>query len=725
MLNHDPLKITYVVVHAEDSLEEMSPLQGFGASWPSTLWALRVLAVAPASIPERGWPLEGLIAQRMGGANTLNWLPLLIAALEKIGIDDLGFVTVLMTGSDDVATRVGSWCEKQPRPALHVREKQITNDAEAIAFCDVTLLEHCRTIVEGFSEMLSAPRLVAARNGLGSWMRRKRIPTNFRQVGHNVALPNEMVLTRAERLLVPGKPFIGKNESDYDELAVQSAQAVLELRAKNGFRDFNRIFLPRPGLILTEPALYRPSYAAVPKNKLPTKPMRDALRRLQKQTALWSTITLDDATALMNDIQAQAVIAMRQEELATHFHGVGLMAAQTCSAVLRLRPGVNHVFPALLRYAGNIRTESSTKRLKTLKLFSQVQQHLADSIGTSRIKLIAGYNGSIKIVADSPLELLPVGDLTLALRNDVSRICATPGNLMMGKLIQGSNFSVTLADLCKVLVVSGFSEDDNLKNLMKVALHQVKAELNGKVEVSFINVKSRAEFINALNGSDASILVFDGHGCKDAGKGIGGVVIDGDPVDVWGLRGEARIPPIVILSACDTHSIDALTHATVGNGFLAAGALTVLATLMPIDGRSGAAFIARLLFRLGHFIPVALMRSRCVNWNEVISGFLRMDLAMKTTRSLVKDTDLAIEIANGANFEINIGHPDWYESLLSGITAATGTDPAAVRSEARAVMARSEAIRYIQLGNPEVITIDDGSIEEDVLSARAIQTGPK
>jgi hypothetical protein len=69
--NPDPLKINYVLIQGDDKLDQMSPFQGFGSSWPATLWALRFLAVAPASFVERRWPLDGLLAQRMGGMHRL------------------------------------------------------------------------------------------------------------------------------------------------------------------------------------------------------------------------------------------------------------------------------------------------------------------------------------------------------------------------------------------------------------------------------------------------------------------------------------------------------------------------------------------------------------------------------------------------------------------------------------------------------------------------------
>lgn len=114
VLERDPLRIVYIVAQDDDRLDEVSPFQGFGASWPMTLWALRFLAIAPASILERMWPLDGLIAQRMGGQHLLTWLPLSISALEQLGADEIGLTIVALSGELEVADRVEAWIDKQP-----------------------------------------------------------------------------------------------------------------------------------------------------------------------------------------------------------------------------------------------------------------------------------------------------------------------------------------------------------------------------------------------------------------------------------------------------------------------------------------------------------------------------------------------------------------------------------------------------------------------------------
>jgi hypothetical protein len=62
-----------------------------------------------------------------------------------------------------------------------------------------------------------------------------------------------------------------------------------------------------------------------------------------------------------------------------------------------------------------------------------------------------------------------------------------------------------------------------------------------------------------------------------------------------------------------------------------------------------------------------------------------------------------------ANVDINMREDvAWFDNLLSAIADNNQQEPSAVASKAQAIMALAEAIRYVQLGNPESILIDNG-----------------
>lgn len=68
-----------------------------------------------------------------------------------------------------------------------------------------------------------------------------------------------------------------------------------------------------------------------------------------------------------------------------------------------------------------------------------------------------------------------------------------------------------------------------------------------------------------------------------------------------------------------------------------------------------------------------------------------------------------------ANGDINSDEETWFDNLIYNIAAHRGERRQAVEHKAQGVMARSEAIRYVQLGYPETILVDDGRIRARVM----------
>jgi len=716
VLNSDPLQITYVCVLADERIEDMSPFQGFGSGWDDLRWALPLLARLPGSIVERSLPRDGLISMRMGGMASLFWLPLSISALERLAVDDLGFALVLLAGVDEVAERISAWSKVQPRPTLLLKAPA---SEDSLASVDAAVRDYCRSLMERHRNELSTERRDAASIALDRWPdfspERLDIPWHI----HNASGVNELVLARAGYEAPDAEPFVGRAEAEYDDLVLGAAEEVMRKRADAGLRTFNRIYLPRPSMVLTEPALFRFAYGRRRIGDAAERHANTVIRLFQRQRGLFTQVGKDILTA-MQDPLAQLVVRSRQAELNLHCAAVGLDAATTTSAVVRLRPAVNHVFPTLSRLARNARANGVEARRKTQRLFGDVQRELAEAVGDARLQFIERHGGPIRIVSDSPLELLPAGSLPLALRYDTSRLPATPGNFLVGELAHKPTVIVAPEELCRVLVVTAFKKDDRLRNLVTKAVETIRPQLGGRVAVRMVRVETEEEFVAAVNAADEPILVFDGHGVIDTGDGVGGIDIAGHPVSTWHLRGRLRSPPIVILSACDTQGLDAPSHVTIGTGFLACGARTVLATILPIGGVEGAVFISRLLYRLADFIPAALKaRRRAVNWCEIAAGMLRMVLASETVDALIRpspDRDGAGEqIKLRANYELNMDRPDWYEAMLARLVEATGLPEKDVARKARIALATGEAVRYVQLGHPETIIIDDGSISHDVV----------
>ena len=709
----DPLKIYYIVLLPEVSLEDASPFQGFQLGWSQIDWALEALTPLPADILEIEAPLDALISQRMGGARPLSWNPLWITALEKLTATDFGLFVVLFSGTDEIARRAELWRSLQEFEVLHISTSNIAGLLHPSKLSTSVVVSHCRNVLTAEGSRLDESRRETAAAAIANWRERKPIPIDLKRWGHNVVTPNQMSLLRSNRLLEEGEAFVSKNEAEYNQIILESAKAVFQVREQAGVRPFHFMWLIHPEVYLAEPALFRHAYRRGRSARIENRAAQQVMRLYQTQIGFRAQ-TLPEA-ALSSPL-ARTLMRVRISELRTFTLGVGLTAAQTSSAVLRMSPGVNRAFPALSAFARSVRSEKYEHRRKAFRLYQNIQEQLANSIAKEKLAFIEeDVTGPIKIIADAPLEWLPVGNLPLLLRHQCSRINATPGNLLMGLLAKREVITVPPEVLQDVLIVSAFDPADRLRNMLSQALEILRPRWEGKIKVSFQRVQTVGQFIEALNGFEGAILMFDGHGIYDDGNGIGKLAIGKEQVDVWSLRGQVRVPPIVILSACDTHGLDNLSHATVGNGFLFLGAATVVASLLPLGGVSSAEFIARLVSRLANFIPAALsVQKRVLNWAELVSGMQRMFLASETLNALIGPPDVEGSprhtLQPRANVHIDSHEPDWFDKLLAGIAEHRDEKSGDVARRAARAIAASEAIRYIQLGHPEGILIDDGSI---------------
>jgi hypothetical protein len=604
---YDPLKIHYLVILGTDRPTDVTPFQGFSVSWRAVSWAMEMLATLPADVLERSYSFDDVTAQRMGGLRPLTWAPLSLSALEEVTAEDLGVFVVLFSGEKECAARVADWASRQKRQILHVSTQEVEGAYGPAKFTFELLQAYCLDLLARFASSFSDEQRTTAEALLRKWAEPEERPSGLLEKAHNITRPNYMTLARASRSVENGRPFIGRSEKEYTDTILESTRAVTAVRDQVGIRPFHYWSLLRPALILAEPALYRPRYKAMKLQGLADERIiSKSLRWIQTQKGLHSEIDVRFWEEFQKSPGAQSVISTRASELDTFTLGVGLHAAQSVAAVVRLSPGVNHVFPALSNYARSIRSDRFEARLKTRRLFDSIQDGLRDAVGEDRLAFLQKGAGPIKIISDAPIEWLPVGNLPLSLRYDCSRINATPGNLLMALLAEPLPLVYQPDAFRKILLVTAFADDDPLRAKIVGALKAIQGQWENKVEIIIRKAQSRGELIDALNGFDGLMMIFDGHGADNAEEPVGKLIIGKEAIDVWELRGQVRVPPIVILSACDTHGIDASSQATVGNGFLFLGARTVLATLLPVGGNASAIFIGRLIYRLADFLPTGL-----------------------------------------------------------------------------------------------------------------------
>ncbi len=714
--------VHYCFVLEDDDPRKTSPFQGFSRGWMSLTWAMLRLIDLPADALEPALPHQAVLARRMGGTGGWRWFPLALRVLDDIAIESTAPFWVLFSGTQNVARAVSAWAAKQIAPPLHVTPASWDGAITGEALNGTVIRRHIETTLQ------TVRRQDASLNGdlideaLAVWQDRPRVEAGFPKREHNCTLPNHMTLEAAGMVFSEAAPLVGRTTEDYVAAIVETSEAVQNLRRDVGHVPGFRLTPPLPSLVITAPSLYRHVYQNTRVADRDSTPdpqiVNKVMRFFQRQTSFQWDLEKEELDRLLASEEAKAIVWARQEELEVHTLAVGLRSASTLATTIRVPPAVNRTAGVVRQLAMHARAAEIGRPQKFAKLFSIVQSALRDAVGPDLLRLIASNEGDIKLVTDAPLEWLPVGDLPLGLRFNSSRITSTPGNLMAGELALPNFLRLKTTAFSDVLLVSAFGAEDPIRQMIPGALEAGSPMWRDKLVIRSVEVHDEAEFCAALNSYDAGILIFDGHGGHSDESGVGTLAISGNNIDVWSLRGRVRVPPVVILSACDTHAADR-SHATTANAFIALGARAVLGTLLPINAPRAAIFVARLLYRLADFLPAALaVRGRAVVWSEVIGGMLRMQLITDLLRPYLARNLLTREayehIHAAGNMAINTHRPDWFE-FVAGLTAErVSLSPGQVPDDFRARLPFSDTIRYIQIGNPETILIDDASTMQRV-----------
>ncbi len=427
----------------------------------------------------------------------------------------------------------------------------------------------------------------------------------------------------------------------------------------------------------------------------------------------------------------RALMDSRKADHRCYTAGLGLLASATMTPVLRLEPKINQVRGHLRMLAVSVRVgRSGSPQLKQSRLVRALGAQMRQLVMPAFLERIDQYKvgdvqRGMKLAAEVPLEWLPVAELPLMLRYDVSRIPVLPGNLYLQHCVRQPAI-VSAKELMNVLVIRSFRNDDPLRGVLKSAVDGVFAyDTRSELSVTFKDVNTVQQFIAAVNEHTGAILVFDGHGDYDDSRGVGTIVIGGRPVEVWDLHEECRLPPIVIFSACDTHPLDG-SHGSSANAAFVLGAEAVLGTVLPIDARLAAIFIGRLLFRIAEFIPIALKLRTLLTWREVICGMIRMTYVSEVRGILERQA--GIQFPSGshdriqlvANTAINERRIDWFERFVKAVAIEVGRSETQVRVDIARWAALTDALKYVQLGSPENIVIVS---EADTQAARQLMAG--
>ena len=466
----DP-KIFYCFVLADDDPHKTSPFQGFSPDWMSLAWAMLQLIELPADALEPALPQQVVLARRMGGAGGWAWFPLSLRALSRVSIKQTEPFWVVFSGTETTARRVSAWAEGQTVRPLHVtptpRDGAITGDAlDAAAVkqhIEMTLRDMRQRDVTFDGNLID--------QALAKWRDRPRVAATFPKRIHFCTLPNHMVLEAAGvrfedavQLIGPPTEEYGAAIEKYITAIQETVDAISRLHHDVDQVPAFRLTPPQPTLILTAPALYRHVYqdtlTVSRDNTADPQIVNKVIRLLQRQKTFQLVLESEEVMRLLASEEAKTIIQIRQGEVEIHSLAVGLRAASTLAATIRLPPAVNRTAGVVSQISKYARTVKSVRPQKLARLFSAVQSALSEAVGPELLQVIAETKGGIKLVTDAPMEWLPIGGLPLGLKFDCSRITATPGNLMVGQLVLPPLLRLRTSAFSDVLIIPALGAKD-------------------------------------------------------------------------------------------------------------------------------------------------------------------------------------------------------------------------------------------------------------------------
>lgn len=723
-------KICYLYPHAKQDFEEASPFGWFTPGLLEAAGPIQRSLVLPADIREPHTSLAHVLTFRLTGAIWPQVLPVEIDSLAaSLKIIPAPFI-VCVTTDADVAAQADAIFPQHGLPVLHA---STVSGAGRKPLQGLTVEAVCKFVREVLN-------VLAGREGFETFVRecrqiqtavsqRKPRKHHLKLAGHNVVIPNELALAafgyKFASVQYLSKPIAAVHDRSVDAYVrriCESADAVAKERSRLLGNGLSMLIDHR--LVIAVASAYWLFYKGwrdfaskvAPEER---RVLRQALSHVVQATTYYREVTMDtDGGPAFSRVE-RAVLGVLAEEMRAFTAGLSMQSCATLCPVLRLEPKLHQIRGDLKALADCVRARTGThyawkvaRMMRALgsKMRSLVHPEFLKRIDAAEADRIEG----LKLVTDLPLELLQTNGIPLGLRFDVSRTSPLPGNMFW----QSSGLPplpIPATAFYDVLIVRSFSAGDRIRMSLETALSTMsKDDVFKRVKYRFVDVTTAQEFVDAVNGCTGAILIFDGHGRYDADLGMGSLVVGGVSLDTWALKKSCHFPPVVMFSACDTQPIDG-SHSSVASAAFALGARAVLGTMFPVHAHFSSIMMARMLLRLDQFLPIALTLFPALTWRHVVAGMLRMSHTTEAARALNTKAHLGLtqaalsRVQLAANNAINARSSTWYEEWTEKFGVEAGRTGAEICALLDRHVGLTDAMMYVQLGNPERLMIQSVS----------------
>jgi len=717
----DP-KIRFLMSVPDGKPEDATPFQGFAFSLCENSGLLRFIQDMPTDIFELTPDvLPYRIARRIAGQAPVNWYGQSPRALRSHPLPLQAAFTVIILDKNEKVVDYKDWLASCPGPVTLVAD----DPAATIKYSELSfesLRKRFLVVCDEIRQLGIVTGIDEAEAAISSWVEPAARKLPFEIGGHGTIFPNAAALRPCGFKEIGADRFKrhAEGEPAHIEQIVLTTNAIFDERDANPSSVANLIYPRTPDLNLYCPATYDLKSGFSLPSKLDRNLRRNyqaTLRMLEKQSSYSFEISSEVQKNALLGISVDAlrngetptpnpIMGIRQREVWLGTEAVGCLAASEIGAVVRLPNRMNRTRGVVRQFAQHYRS-TRPEKLKRSELFRGVQRAIADGFPNEFMPLVERSRDGVRVIADAHVEWLDIRGIPLGLRYNVSRIPVTPGNAFIDTLSSPVPIQATPEYFRDILIVSGLPEGDIIAEPFRIAFETFGKKWRDSIRIKWVRVTSRQELIDAINGFEGMMMLFDGHGSHNPDEP--GVLWLGDTsIDVWSLRGEVyRIPPIVILSACDTHAADR-NHATVANGFLALGCRSVLGSVFPLHASHAAIFASRLLYRVSNYIPAAIgLYGRSLTWLEVVSGMLRRQATTDILRHLeaVGLLSQSLDLHHEMHGIVDLNFDDPFHHLRLALIEK-GIPEDRLDREIHVAIASSSTISYLHLGRPETIYIN-------------------
>jgi hypothetical protein len=239
----------------------------------------------------------------------------------------------------------------------------------------------------------------------------------------------------------------------------------------------------------------------------------------------------------------------------------------------------------------NLNRAIDARSNKVATLFQTVEQSLAGLIPSESLREIAQGDGQVTFLSDLPFEWTAVDDWPLCLTKSVARIPLGMTRWDVLSAALESRVTIDSRDPSRVLVFDLIARDDHIRSDTDAFI--ASSEGLGQ-RYTYVTPANATEMHDAIDAAAFDIVVVDAHGSYDRSKDLLTIKLPDGDIPVHELVPSKRVPPLWILSACDTSVTGAMRGCFVRT-LLSRGAVSVVATLAPVDAFTASMFVGKLL----------------------------------------------------------------------------------------------------------------------------------